>query len=82
VSLSNADLRDANLLGAERKAGTSLDGITWGNTTCSDGSNSDHNDGDNFTCESNFLVNQTLTARAYDADGAVTTSNPVTVRVR
>jgi uncharacterized protein YjbI with pentapeptide repeats len=58
VSLSNADLRDANLLGAELKAGTSLDGITWGNTTCSDGSNSDDDDGDNFTCESNFIVNQ------------------------
>jgi hypothetical protein len=58
VSLNNADLRNANLLGAELKVGTSLDGITWGNTTCSDGSNSDDNDGDNFTCESNFLVNQ------------------------
>jgi uncharacterized protein YjbI with pentapeptide repeats len=58
VSLNNADLRDANLLGARLKVGTSLDGITWGNTTCSDGSNSDDNDGDNFTCESNFLANQ------------------------
>src|SRR5688572_15632589 len=58
VSMSNADLRDANLLGDELRVGTSLDGIIWGNTTCSDGSNSDDNDGDNFTCESNFLVNQ------------------------
>jgi uncharacterized protein YjbI with pentapeptide repeats len=58
VSLNNADLRDANLLGARLKEGTSLDGITWGNTTCSDGSNSDDDDGDNFTCESNFLANQ------------------------
>jgi len=58
VSLNNADLRNANLLGAELKVGTNLSGITWGNTTCSDGSNSDDNDGDNFTCESNFLVNQ------------------------
>jgi hypothetical protein len=148
VSLNNADLRDANLLGAKLKVGTALDGIIWGNTTCSDGSNSDDNDGDNFTCESNFIVNQpptvsltspadnttvkkganvtisatatdpdgsvswvefyagsvrinadssvpysfvwrptvrgtyTLTARAYDFDGAVTTSAPVTVRVR
>jgi uncharacterized protein YjbI with pentapeptide repeats len=58
VTLSNSDLRNANLLGAELKVGTSLDGILWGNTTCSDGSNSDDNDGDNFTCESNFIVNQ------------------------
>ncbi|HJR78499.1 MAG TPA: pentapeptide repeat-containing protein, partial [Anaerolineales bacterium] len=58
VSLGNADLRDANLLGAERRTGTHLTGATWGNTTCSDGSNSDDNDGDNFTCESNFIVNQ------------------------
>jgi uncharacterized protein YjbI with pentapeptide repeats len=148
VSLNNADLRSANLLGAELKVGTNLSGIIWGNTTCSDGSNSDDNDGDNFTCESNFIVNQpptvsltspannttvrkgatvtisatatdsdgwvdrvefyagsvrinadssapysfvwrpttrgtfTLTARAYDEDGAVTISAPVTVRVR
>jgi uncharacterized protein YjbI with pentapeptide repeats len=147
VSLNNADLRDANLLGAELRVGTNLSGITWGNTTCSDGSNSDDNDGDNFTCESNFLVNQpptvsltspadnttvtkgdivhisadaadsdgsvdrvefyagsvrintdgaapysfdwtptitgtfVITARAYDFDGGVTTSQPVTVNV-
>jgi len=55
VSLNNADLRNATLLGAKRKVGTDLSGVTWGNTTCSDGSNSDDNDGDNFTCESNFL---------------------------
>lgn len=54
----NADLRDANLLGAELASDNMLDGITWGNTTCSDGSNSDDNDGDNFTCESNFIVNE------------------------
>ena len=148
VSLNNADLRDANLLGAKLRAGTNLSGIIWGNTTCSDGSNSDDNDGDNFTCESNFLINQpptvsltspadnttvtrgaavtisatasdpdgpldrveffanggrihsdssvpysfvwrptvrgtfTITARAYDFDGGVTTSAPVTIRVR
>jgi uncharacterized protein YjbI with pentapeptide repeats len=58
VSLNNADLRNANLLGAELRVGTNLSGITWGNSICSDGSNSDDNDGDNFTCESNFLVNQ------------------------
>ncbi len=148
VSLNNADLRGANLLGAKRKVGTDLSGVTWGNTTCSDGSNSDDNDGDNFTCESNFIVNQpptvsltapantttvnkgasvtvsatasdpdgsvdrveffangvrihsdssvpysfvwrpttrgtfTLTARAYDFDGGVTTSASLTIRVR
>src|SRR5688500_1094097 len=147
VSLNNADLRNATLLGAELKVGTNLSGITWGNTTCSDGSNSDDNDGDNFTCESNFLVNQpptvsltspadnttvtkgdivhisadaadsdgsvdrvefyagsarintdgaapysfdwtppvtgtfVITAKAYDFDGGVTTSQPVTVNV-
>ena len=147
VSLNNADLRDANLLGAELRVGTNLSGITWGNTTCSDGSNSDDHDGDNFTCESNFLVNQpptvaltspadnttvikgdivhisadaadsdgsvdrveffagsvrintdgaapysfdwtppvtgtfVITAKAYDFDGGVTTSQPVTVNV-
>ena len=147
VSLNNADLRNANLLGAELRSGTNLSGVIWGNTTCSDGSNSDDNDGDNFTCESNFLVNQpptvsltspadnttvtrgasvtvsatasdpdgmvhqveffangvrihsdssvpysfvwtptidgtfVLTAKAYDFDGGVTTSQPVTVNV-
>jgi hypothetical protein len=148
VSLNNADLRDADLLGAKLRTGTNLSGIIWGNTTCSDGSNSDDNDGDNFTCESNFLVNQpptvslssptnnttvtrgtavtisatasdpdgpvdrveffangvrihsdssvpysfvwrptvrgtfTITAKAYDFDGGVTTSAPITIRVR
>ncbi|HEU0291675.1 MAG TPA: Ig-like domain-containing protein [Anaerolineales bacterium] len=93
VSLNNADLRDANLLGAERRFGTTnLSGVIWGNTTCSDGSNSDDNDGDNFTCESNFLGNQpptvsltspadnstvnkgatvTISATAADPDGSV-----------
>jgi uncharacterized protein YjbI with pentapeptide repeats len=92
VSLNNADLRDANLLGAERKVGTSLDGVIWGNTICSDGSNSDDSDGDNFTCESNFLGNRpptvsltsptnnstvtkgstvTISANAADSDGSV-----------
>jgi hypothetical protein len=58
VSLNNADLRNANLLGAKRKVGTHLTGATWGNTICADGSNSDDDDGDNFTCESNFPANQ------------------------
>jgi uncharacterized protein YjbI with pentapeptide repeats len=58
LSLNNADLRNANLLGADRKVGTSLEGATWGNTTCADGSNSDDDDGDQFTCENNFPANQ------------------------
>jgi hypothetical protein len=58
VSLNNADLRNATLLGADRKVGTSLDGVIWGNTICADGSNSDDDDGDNFTCEGNFPANQ------------------------
>jgi hypothetical protein len=58
LSLNNADLRDATLLGAELKVGTNLSGVLWGNTTCADGSNSDDDDGDGFTCESNFPANQ------------------------
>jgi uncharacterized protein YjbI with pentapeptide repeats len=61
VSLNDADLRNTNLLGAKRKVGTHLTGATWGNTTCADGSNSDDNDGDNFTCENNFPANQSPT---------------------
>jgi uncharacterized protein YjbI with pentapeptide repeats len=92
VTLSNADLRNANLLGADRKVGTSLNGVIWGNTICADGSNSDDDDGDNFTCESNFPANQpptvsltspannttvtkgaivNLSANAADSDGSV-----------
>ena len=37
--------------------GGSFDGVIWGNTTCADGSNSDDNDGDNFTCLGNFPEN-------------------------
>jgi hypothetical protein len=57
VSMSNADLRNANLLGAERRTGTNMSGAIWGNTICADGSNSDDDDGDGFTCESNFPEN-------------------------
>lgn len=57
VSFHNADFRDATLLGAERNSGVHFDGVIWGNTTCADGSNSDDNDGDNFTCEGNFPEN-------------------------
>jgi uncharacterized protein YjbI with pentapeptide repeats len=81
VSLNNADLRDATLLGAKLKVGTNLSGITWGNTTCADGSNSDDNDGDNFTCMSNFPANQppsvSLTSPANNA--TVTRGATVTI---
>ena len=71
TNFSNADLRDATLLGAERENGVSFDGVIWGNTTCADGSNSDDNDGDNFTCEGNFPDNMppTITLTS-PADGA------------
>jgi uncharacterized protein YjbI with pentapeptide repeats len=57
VTLNNADLRDATLLGAERGDGVNFSGVVWGNTICADGSNSDDDDGDNFTCEGNFPEN-------------------------
>jgi len=81
LNLSNADLRDATLLGAERGNGVSLDGVIWGNTTCSDGSNSDDDDGDNFTCESNFIVNEppTITLTSPAEDITVTIDDIVTV---
>lgn len=57
VSFHNADFRDATLLGAEQSSGVHFDNVVWGNTTCADGSNSDDDDGDNFTCEGNFGEN-------------------------
>jgi hypothetical protein len=81
VSLNNADLRDATLLGARLKEGTSLDGITWGNTTCSDGSNSDDDDGDGFTCESNFLVNQPPTVSLTSPANNTTVIKGATVNI-
>jgi hypothetical protein len=81
VTLSNADLRNANLLGARLKEGTSLDGITWGNTTCSDGSNSDDNDGDGFTCVSNFLVNQLPTVSLTSPANNTTVTKGATVTI-
>jgi uncharacterized protein YjbI with pentapeptide repeats len=57
VSFHNADFSDATLLGAERSNGVHFDNVIWSNTTCADGSNSDDDDGDNFSCEGNFLEN-------------------------
>jgi uncharacterized protein YjbI with pentapeptide repeats len=81
VSLNNADLRDANLLGAKRKVGTHLTGATWGNTTCADGSNSDDNDGDNFTCESNFPANQPPTVSLTSPADNTTVTKGATVNI-
>jgi uncharacterized protein YjbI with pentapeptide repeats len=79
--MHNADLRDATLLGARLLSENMLTGITWGNTTCADGSNSDDDDGDNFTCESNFIVNQlpTISLTSPAEDITVTLDNIVTV---
>jgi uncharacterized protein YjbI with pentapeptide repeats len=55
--MQHADLRNANLQGASQIGDGLLDGITWGNTICADGSNSDDEDGDDFTCETNFPAN-------------------------
>jgi uncharacterized protein YjbI with pentapeptide repeats len=81
VSLNNADLRDANFLGAKRKVGTHLTGATWGNTTCADGSNSDDNDGDNFTCESNFPANQPPTVSLTSPANNTTVTKGSTVTI-
>lgn len=81
VSLNNADLRDANLLGAKRKVGTHLTGATWGNTICADGSNSDDNDGDNFTCESNFPANQPPTVSLTSPADNTTVTKGATVNI-
>ena len=81
VSLNNADLRNANLLGAKRKVGTHLDGAIWGNTICADGSNSDDNDGDNFTCESNFPANQPPTVSLTSPADNTTVTKGATVNI-
>lgn len=68
VSFNNADFRDATLLGAGQSSGVHYDGVIWGNTTCSDGSNSDDNGG---TCEGNFAENLPPTiSLTSPADGA------------
>jgi hypothetical protein len=79
--MTNADLRNANLLGAKLLSQNMLNGISWGNTTCSDGSNSDDDDGDNFTCESNFTLNQppTISLTSPTEDITITIDDIVTV---
>jgi uncharacterized protein YjbI with pentapeptide repeats len=81
ASLNNADLRNANLLGSRRKDGTDLSGATWGNTICSDGTNSDDDDGDNFTCESNFLINQPPTVSLTSPANNTTVTKGATVNI-
>jgi hypothetical protein len=77
----NADLRNANLLGAKLLTQNMLTGVIWGNTTCSDGSNSDDDDGDNFTCESNFIVNEppTISLTSPTEDITITLDDIVTI---
>ena len=52
ANMTNLDLTNANLRSA-RTDGAVLTGITWSNTTCPDGTNSDFNGG---TCEGNLFV--------------------------
>jgi hypothetical protein len=45
ANLSRANLTGANLENAELNSATTLTGVTWGNTTCPDGTNTDTNGG-------------------------------------
>ncbi len=49
ANLSYADMTDADLTGADLTGAKGLDTVTWSNTTCPDGSNTDTNGDD--TCE-------------------------------
>lgn len=71
TSFNNANFTEVNMLGAEQSSGVHFDDVIWGDTTCPDGSNSDDNDGDGFTCLSNFPENlpPTITL-ASPVDGA------------
>jgi uncharacterized protein YjbI with pentapeptide repeats len=54
---SYTNMTDADLSGAIT-TGVNLSGnpaIIYGNTTCPDGTNSDEDDGDNFTCINNTI---------------------------
>ena len=52
VNLSYSDLSNANLTDAD------LDAVTWKNTICPDGTNSDDNEGS--TCENNLQLNSNI----------------------
>jgi len=79
--MRNADLRNATLLGAGITSENMLDGVTWSNTICPEGSNSDDDDGDNFTCESNLNDNDppTVSLTSPADNTTVTTDEIVTV---
>ena len=79
--MHNADLRGANLLGAELLSENTLTGVIWGDTTCSDGSNSDDDDGDNFSCEGNFIVNEPPAVSLTSPAGEITITKGETVTV-
>lgn len=54
ANLAYADLRGANLAGATMRGTSGLDQAIFANTICPDGSNSDENDNDRFTCANNL----------------------------
>jgi uncharacterized protein YjbI with pentapeptide repeats len=77
VPLRNADLRNANLQGARFELANNFQqGAIWGNTICPDGSNSDVDDGDNFTCFSNLIDQPTPTSTATATRTATPTNTP------
>ena len=51
ADLTDAEMTDAEMIGAQMTNGTTLTGITWSNTSCPDGTNSDSDDG---TCVNNL----------------------------
>jgi hypothetical protein len=55
ANLYLADLSSTNLSGADL-SGAYLSGAKWNHTTCPDGTNSDDNDGDGFTCLNNLSL--------------------------
>ena len=54
LSVPGADLTDADLRNASLKPNYGHTQVIWNNTSCPDGSNSDDDDGDGFTCDKNF----------------------------
>jgi uncharacterized protein YjbI with pentapeptide repeats len=81
VSMQNADVRNATFLGARLRTGTSMEGATWGNTVCADGSNSDDDDGDNFTCNSNFPANAPPTITLTSPASGTTVQHGETIQI-